>query len=163
MLYDRAVSTAAVQLAPKTCPRCGTVYGDEAAFCAKDGTKLDGEDTDVAPDSDPYIGNVISGDIELRSVAGVGAMGRVYRAHQRGIDRDVAVKILHREMSGNTQLVQRFHREAKIASKLQHPHVVEVYLAGQLPDGALFIVMEYLDGMSLAAAMSAAGDVFPAG
>jgi serine/threonine-protein kinase len=129
------VSQAAL-LAQRTCSRCGTTYTDDAAFCAKDGTKLGPEDTDVAPDSDPYIGSVISGDIELRSVAGVGAMGRVYRAHQRGIDRDVAVKILHREMSGNTQLVQRFHREAKIASKLQHPHVVEVYLAGQLPERA---------------------------
>jgi len=86
-------------------------------------------------------------------------MGRVYRAHQRGVDRDVAVKILHRELSGNLPLVQRFHREAKIASKLQHPHVVEVYSAGQLPDGALYIAMEYLDGMSLAAATTAAGGV----
>ena len=152
------MSTAAV-LAQKTCSRCGTIYTDDAAFCSKDGTRLGAED-DLGPDSDPYIGRVISGDIELRSVAGVGAMGRVYRAHQRGIDRDVAVKILHREMSGNSQLVQRFHREAKIASKIQHPHVVEVYLAGQLPDRALYIVMEYLDGQSLAQALSAAGGAF---
>ena len=160
MSYDRSVSTAAA-LATRTCSRCGSVYGADALFCAKDGTKLDDDDTDVGPDSDPYIGTVISEDIELRSVAGVGAMGRVYRAHQRGIDRDVAVKILHREMSGNAQLVQRFHREAKIASKLQHPHVVEVYLVGQLPDRALYIVMEYLDGLSLAAALVAAGGAFP--
>ena len=154
------MSTAAL-LATRTCSRCGSVFGADALFCAKDGTKLAAEDTDVAPDSDPYIGTVISEDIELRSVAGVGAMGRVYRAHQRGIDRDVAVKILHREMSGNAQLVQRFHREAKIASKLQHPHVVEVYLVGQLPDRALYIVMEYLDGLSLAAALVVAGGTFP--
>ena len=145
--------------AQTTCPRCGTTYERDAAFCAKDGTRL-GPEGERAPDSDPYIGTVMSGDIEILSVAGVGAMGRVYRAHQRGIDRDVAVKILHRELSGNSQLVQRFHREAKIASKLQHPHVVEVYLAGQLPDGALFIVMEFLDGLSLGAALSAAGGVF---
>ena len=155
--------TASPARSDKTCPRCGATFDTEALFCAKDGTKLEPDDTDLTPDSDPYIGTVISGDIELRSVAGTGAMGRVYRAHQRGIDRDVAVKILHREMSGNAQLVQRFHREAKIASKLQHPHVVEVYLAGQLPDKALYIVMEYLDGMSLAAALAAAGGVFPAG
>ena len=157
--YDRPVSTAAA-LATRTCSRCGSTYGADALFCARDGTKLAPEDTDLNPDADPYIGTVIGGDIEIRSVAGVGAMGRVYRAHQRGIDRDVAVKILHREMSGNTQLVQRFHREAKIASKLQHPHVVEVYLAGQLPDRALYIVMEYLDGLSLAASMIASGGAF---
>jgi len=148
-------------IAPKTCPRCGGAFDPDAVFCPKDGTRLHPEAEELPPDSDPYIGTVISGDIELRAVAGAGAMGRVYRAHQKGIERDVAVKILHRELSGNTQLVQRFHREAKIASKLQHPHVVEVYLAGQLPDRALYIVMEYLDGMSLAAAMAAAGGAMP--
>ena len=152
------MSTAPL-LAQKTCPRCGGIFDLDAVFCAKDGAKLEPDD-ELPPDSDHYIGTVISGDIEIRSVAGAGAMGRVYRAHQRGIDRDVAVKILHRELSGNTQLVARFHREAKIASKLQHPHVVEVYMAGQLPDKALYIVMEYLDGMSLAAALTAAGGVF---
>jgi serine/threonine-protein kinase len=133
-------------------------FDPDAAFCPNDGTPLElpGE---PPPDSDRYIGSVIQGDIEIRSVAGAGAMGRVYRAWQRGVERDVAVKILHRELSGNLPLVQRFHREAKIASKLQHPHVVEVYLAGQLPDGALYIAMEYLDGMSLAAALQASGGV----
>lgn len=148
----RPVPSRARAQAKKTCPRCGTVYESDAAFCPTDGAPLSAEQT-----GDPYIGTVISGDIEILSVAGVGAMGRVYRAHQRGVERDVAVKILLRELSGNTPLVQRFHREAKIASRLQHPHVVEVYLAGQLPDGALFIVMEYLDGMSLGAALTQAG------
>jgi serine/threonine-protein kinase len=124
----------------------------DAAFCPKDGTKLD--DPRAAEESesaDRYLGTVIAGDIAIQSVAGMGAMGRVYRARQRGIDRDVAVKILHRELSANSQLVSRFNREAKIASKLQHPHVVEVFLAGQLEDGALYTVMEFLDGQSLAA------------
>ncbi len=110
---------------------------------------------------DPYLGTEISGHIEIRQLAGVGAMGRVYRAFQKGIDRDVAVKILHRELSANPQLVARFHREAKVASRLQHPNVVQVHLAGQLPDGALYIVMEYLDGMSLQSALAAAGGHMP--
>ena len=79
------------------------------------------------------------------------------RAFQHGIDRDVAVKILHRELSANAQLVQRFHREAKVASRLSHPNVVHVHLAGQLPDGALYIVMEYLDGLSLQSALAGEG------
>jgi len=112
----------------------------------------------VAPD--PYLGREISGHIEVRALAGVGAMGRVYRAFQRGVERDVAVKILHRELSANQQLVQRFHREAKVASRLQHPNVVHVHLAGQLPDGAMYIVMEYLDGLSLQSALSGADGAF---
>ncbi len=128
-------------------------------FCPTDGIPL--EPSSPSFEADPYLGSVIHDDIELVSIAGVGAMGRVYRAHQRGIDRNVAVKILHRELSGNTHVSERFTREAKIASKLQHAHVVEVYLAGQLDDGALYIVMEYLDGLSLAAALRAAGGAFP--
>ena len=161
MLAKKGVESRFVgaALQKKTCPRCGRAFDADAAFCPTDGTALL-FDRDDGPDSDPYIGTILPGDIEIRSVAGAGAMGKVYRAHQRGIDRDVAVKILHRELSGNLPLVQRFHREAKIASKLQHPHVVDVYLAGQLADGALYIVMEFLDGMSLAAALSASSDVF---
>ncbi len=146
-------------LARKTCPRCGATFDPEAAYCPTDGSPLIAGG--LPADHDPYIGTMLHGDIEIRRVAGAGAMGRVYIAHQRGIERDVAVKILHRELSGNAQLVQRFHREAKIASKLQHPHVVEVFLAGQLPDGALYIVMEYLDGHSLATALAETGGVFP--
>src|SRR6202142_3312469 len=102
---------------------------------------------------DPYIGTTIAGDIVLTGVIGAGAMGRVYRANQQGIGRNVAVKILRRELSSNAQLVRRFEREAQIASKLCHPHVVECHLAGQLPDGSMYIVMEDLDGVSLATAL----------
>lgn len=143
-------------LSAKVCPRCGTPYGAEAAFCPLDGSPLTLPRTD-----DPYIGSVIAGDIELREVAGSGAMGRVYRGFQRGTERDVAVKILHHELSGRSQLVQRFYREAKIAGKLRHPHVVEVYFTGELADGALYIVMEYLRGIALSGALQEAGGSMP--
>ncbi|MBX3228231.1 MAG: serine/threonine protein kinase [Labilithrix sp.] len=152
----------AIMRPAKTCPRCRGRYESDALFCPKDGAPLDDPHpaTEETPPTDRYLGTVIAGDIAIQSIAGMGAMGRVYRAHQRGIDRDVAVKILHRELSSNTQLVSRFNREAKIASKLQHPHVVEVYLAGQLDDGSLYTVMEFLDGVSLASALREAGSVF---
>ncbi len=127
------------------CPECAGAFSD-AAFCPQDGARLVARE----PSDDPYLGLVLSGDIEIVSAAGAGAMGRVFRARQRSIDRDVAVKILHRELSGNAQLVRRFHREAKIASKLRHPHVVDMHMVGELPDGSLYIVMEFLDGRSLA-------------
>jgi serine/threonine-protein kinase len=142
--------------AEKICTRCGNAYPADAAFCALDGTALKGRDT-----GDPYIGTVIHGDIEIQALAGEGAMGRVYRGHQRGTERDVAVKILHKDLSSRQQLVQRFLREAKIASKLRHPHVVEVYFTGPLPDGALSIVMEYLDGTTLQKAIALAGGKLP--
>jgi serine/threonine protein kinase len=135
----------------------------DALFCPNDGSPLsmsqgDGGPQPLAPDA--YLGRELSGHIEVRQLVGVGAMGRVYRAFQKGIDRDVAVKILHRELSANQQLVTRFHREAKVASRLVHPNVVGVHLVGQLPDGAMYIVMEYLDGLSLQSALAASGGAF---
>jgi serine/threonine-protein kinase len=153
--------TSASAATPKLCPSCGNRYPVDALFCPTDGTPLTTAPTASGTQTDPYMGREILGHIEIRQLAGVGAMGRVYRAFQRGIDRDVAVKILHRELSTNQQLVARFHREAKVASRLSHPNVVSVLLTGQLPDGAMYIVMEYLDGMSLQSAMAAAGGAFP--
>ena len=142
----------------KVCPSCGVSFASDGLFCPNDGTPLtnaaSAQKAQQAPDG--YVGRTILDHIELRQLAGVGAMGRVYRAFQKGVDRDVAVKILHRELSANEQLVSRFHREAKVASRLQHPNVVHVHLAGQLPDGSLYIAMEYLDGMSLQSALAAA-------
>ncbi len=155
--------------APKLCTTCGARYPADALFCPNDGAPLQhaatAQATQRASDSggggDAYVGRELAGHIEVRQLAGVGAMGRVYRAFQKGIDRDVAVKILHRELSANPQLVARFHREAKVASRLLHPNVVQIHLAGQLPDGALYIVMEYLDGLSLQSAFAAAGGAVP--
>lgn len=146
----------------KVCGACGARYPGDALFCPLDGMPLQsaasaGRDAE----DDPYLGQEISGHIEIRQLVGIGAMGRVYRAFQKGIDRDVAVKILHRELSANAQLVSRFTREAKVASRLQHPNVVQVLLAGQLPDRALYMVMEYLEGLSLQSALAAAGGALP--
>ncbi|MCL2450692.1 MAG: protein kinase [Polyangiaceae bacterium] len=145
--------------APKACPSCAKRYPADALFCSLDGAPLSTAPGAIAAAAanDPYVGHEIHGHIEIRQLVGIGAMGRVYRAFQRGIDRDVAVKILHRELSANAALVARFHREAKVASRLAHPHVVHVLLVGQLPDGAMHIVMEYLDGLSLQSALAAAG------
>src|SRR5580692_1662237 len=154
---------AAAGATPKACPACGARYPVDALFCSLDGAPLTTSRGVIAAaaESDPYLSQEILGHIQIRQLVGIGAMGRVYRAFQSGIDRDVAVKILHRELSANQALVTRFHREAKVASRLAHPNVVHVLLTGQLPDGAMYIVMEYLDGMSLQSALGAAGGAMP--
>jgi serine/threonine-protein kinase len=158
-----AVNPALEAATPKACPSCGKRYAADALFCSFDGAPLTTTPGAIAAAAatDPYVGREISGHIELRQLVGIGAMGKVYRAFQKGIDRDVAVKILHRELSANQALVTRFHREAKVASRLAHPNVVHVILTGQLPDGAMYIVMEYLDGLSLQSALGAAGGAMP--
>jgi serine/threonine protein kinase len=148
---------------PKACPSCGARFPVDALFCALDGSPLTASPGIIAAAAatDPYLGREILGHIEIRQLVGIGAMGRVYRAFQRGIDRDVAVKVLHRELSSNKALVARFDREAKVASRLAHPNVVHVLLVGQLPDGAMYIVMEYLDGLSLQSALAGALGAMP--
>ena len=117
----------------KVCATCGSEYESDALFCPKDGTPLGSSRT--IPGEDPYLGKAIADQIELRQLIGIGSMGRVYRAFQGGIERDVAVKLLHRELSANATLVGRFLREARIASKLRHPNVVLVLMCGQLTSG----------------------------
>lgn len=139
-------SSLAVMSSPsKVCPICGTRYGHAAAFCQRDGAQLSPE----AP-PDPFVGKVILGQFRIEEAIGVGGMGTVYRAHQMTLGRDVAVKILHPELTSNPDAVRRFHREARVATKLEHPNLVQVFLFGEMPQGeGLYLVMEYLEGRSL--------------
>ena len=129
----------------KVCPGCGTRYDRAAIFCQHDGQRL------ALPEQppDPYIGQLLLDQFRIEELIGAGGMGTVYRAHQTTIDRDVAIKILHPELTQNADAVRRFQREAKVASKLDHPNVTRVFLFGQLPDGSLYLVMPFLSGRSL--------------
>jgi serine/threonine protein kinase len=98
---------------------------------------------------DPYIGKCILGQFWILEEIGKGGMGSVYKAKQPDMDRLVAVKILHTRLASRQDLVLRFRREARAMSKLTHPNTVKVFLFGQLDTGALYIVMEYLDGNNL--------------
>ncbi len=85
---------------------------------------------------------------ELSSKIGSGGMGTVWRAKDKTLDRDVAVKILHEGLASDAIFAERFRREAKAAASLAHPNVVTVYDTGE-DDGIPFIVMECHDGESL--------------
>jgi serine/threonine protein kinase len=145
--------------ARRVCPSCGEAYGGEALFCPRDGAPL----ARRAPEAggDPYVGLRVAGDIQLERLVGIGSMGRVYRARQAGIDRSVAVKILDKEHARDPTLAARFHREGRVAGGLSHPNIVVVHAAGNLEpqagrtDGEPFLVMEFLDGMSLRSALAA--------
>lgn len=79
---------------------------------------------------------------------GAGGMGLVYQAEHRLMDRVVALKIIHRELSGNPKVLRRFHQEVKAAARLLHPNIVTAYDAEQAGD-IHFLVMEFVDGISL--------------
>jgi len=149
----------------RVCSRCGGSYSDDVIFCPKDGTPLGARKTEVV--DDPYLELRVAGQFHLKQLIGIGAMGRVYRAHQTGIERDVAMKILHRDLLRNPTVIARFHREAKVASRLVHPNVVQVLMTGELErsgqdvGGEAYLVMEFLDGISLRSALAAAGSAMP--
>lgn len=78
-----------------------------------------------------------------------GGMGAVYSATQNSLERRVAVKILPPEVGHDIAFVDRFHQEARLLARLQHPHIVTIYDFGRNASGHLFIVMEYVEGTSL--------------
>jgi serine/threonine protein kinase len=96
-------------------------------------------------------GSVIAGRYQIERPLGEGGMGRVYVAHQHGLERRVAIKILRSELSIDHGARARFHREAKLIASLASEHVVRVHDLGELDTGEPYIVMELLDGEDLAA------------
>jgi eukaryotic-like serine/threonine-protein kinase len=107
------------------------------------------DDRPARPGEDPRIGSSLSGRYHVRRLCGEGAMGRVYEAHHIDIGRRVAIKVLHASFHHSADLVERFRREARAASKIGHPNIVDVTDSGTTSDGAFYFVMEYLDGLNL--------------
>jgi len=99
---------------------------------------------------DTVVGRVIAGNFRLDRLIGSGATGNVYQAEQLSLGKAVAVKILHPQLMADDKLVRRFQREAKSASRLNHPNSVQIIESGQDPSGTLFIAMELLSGRDLA-------------
>src|ERR1700687_4096299 len=89
------------------------------------------------------------GPYEILAPIGAGGMGEVYRAKDTRLDRTVAIKVLPEHLSAKPQLRERFEREARAVSSLNHPHICTLYDVGQ-QDGIDYLVMEYLEGETLA-------------
>lgn len=100
------------------------------------------------------------GDFEIVSVAGTGGMGIVYKARQQSLDRDVALKVIRDEITGEPEYRQRFMREAKLAASVDHPHVVTVYDVGS-EDDRLFLAMQWIDGIDLKEQLEESGRLPP--
>jgi serine/threonine-protein kinase len=100
-------------------------------------------------DHEHLVGRTIAGKFVVESLIGSGAMGAVFRARQIALEKTIAIKVLHGEHAQDATFAARFHREAKAASRLNHPNSMQVLDFGAEPDGLLYIAMEYLDGRSL--------------
>src|SRR5277367_3355152 len=104
--------------------------------------------------------HVFSERYELNHLIARGGMAEVYRAHDRLLDRPVALKVLFPELSVDRSFVERFRREAQAAAGLSHPSIVSVYDWGE-DAGTYYIVMEFVDGRPLSAILKTAGPMHP--
>ena len=120
-LGDQHVRTSLLQLQPGVESVCGHAYLTSGA---------------------------VLGEYEVQSLLGSGGMGEVYRAHDRRLRRDVAIKVLPRFVSSDSDRLRRFEQEAQAAAALNHPNILAVHQLGTY-EGAPYLVSELLDGQTL--------------
>lgn len=127
----------------KACPQCNLRYPSDKQACFVDGEAL-------VEIQDPRIGSTIAGRYLIEEVIGEGGMATVYAARHKLVDRPCAVKIMNITFANNEVIRERFRREAKAAQKLAHPNIIEIFDQGETADGSVFLVMERLQGETLA-------------
>src|SRR5580693_7261491 len=109
------------------------------------------------------VGRTIAGKFAIEARLGAGAMGTVYRARQLALDKTVAIKVLNGGLEADPTFTERFRREARAASRLDHVNSIRVFDFGQDTDGLLYLVMEYVEGRDLRAVLSELGALAPSG
>jgi predicted Ser/Thr protein kinase/GAF domain-containing protein len=133
------------------CQTCSTCHDAGVATCPHDGTPLRAG----------RLPRVVEAKYRVDLVLGRGGMGAVYRAHDMRLERDVAIKVVRAELLHNPDARSRFRREAQLVARLQHPGIVSVFDYGTLPEGAAFLVMEYVRGRDLRAVLRERGTLPP--
>src|SRR5947209_12948730 len=126
----------------KKCPKCGREYETTNTLCPADGAVLEKVD-------DELVGKTLADKYRIEELINEGGMGSVYRSTHVLMDKVVAVKVLHPSLAADDKIVARFSREAKAASRISHPHALNVTDFGEDEDGVVFLVMEYLNGETL--------------
>ncbi|MBK7993925.1 MAG: SUMF1/EgtB/PvdO family nonheme iron enzyme [Blastocatellia bacterium] len=130
----------------KKCSSCGREFQEQTTFCPFDGKKLDAPEP---ADVDKFLGTVLDGKYCVESKIGQGGMGNVYKAKHVHMDTMVAVKILHPHLVSDQTTVERFRREARAAITVNHPNAIHVMDFGVTGDKTVYLVMEFLEGISL--------------
>src|SRR2546423_524203 len=136
----------------KTCPTCGRQYADTNTLCPMDGAVLKRSGRE-----DQLIGQVLAGKYRIDEKIDEGGMGCVYRATHVLMEKVIAVKVLHPALAADDKIVARFTREAKAASRISHPHAINVTDFGESETGIVYLVMEYLRGRTLKDIVRAGG------
>jgi predicted Ser/Thr protein kinase len=146
---DGNATLADAPTAKRTEEQAARSDGDEAAQVTIDesGQTLRDGGASAAND-DMLMGQLINERFRISGVLGEGAMGKVYRAEQIGLERDVALKVIHGGLIGDDDRRARFEREALVLSKIEHPGIVAIYDYGRWQQQT-YIAMQLLEGESL--------------
>ncbi|HUS31104.1 MAG TPA: serine/threonine-protein kinase [Kofleriaceae bacterium] len=140
---DDDLGSAATIVGASTDAGAGTGAGNDATQMTQSSLPSSRDSSPVIPPS------VIADRYEILGLLGVGGMGRVYRAHDRALDEQVALKLLKRELVGVAGMLDRFRQEVKLARRVTSPHVVRTFDLGEHA-GEHFLTMELVEGRSLA-------------
>jgi serine/threonine-protein kinase len=132
------------------CPHCHEDHPTRGYFCPQNGFPVA-----LPPQADGR--PVLDGKYQLIRTVGEGAMGMVYVARHLRLGKHFALKLLRPDLMSSAEMTLRFEQEARAASAIGHPHIVEVTDLGQSPEGFLFLVMEMLTGHTLAEALEEGG------
>jgi eukaryotic-like serine/threonine-protein kinase len=124
-----------------TCSQCGSALDSRSTFCSTCGATV----------PDRYVGIEIAGRYVADRRIAIGGFGSIYRGRELISGRPIALKIMHRELAGDGNLVARFRREGTVLRKLLDVHAVATYELGETDDGLPFIAMELLEGVTLLA------------
>lgn len=140
----------------RKCPECGRSYPIKVLYCRTDGCQLGDpgdefkEEPKLTPGRDHLIGRTVARRFVLTEYLGSGATGLVYRAVHKALDREMAVKLLKRELMWDERSLLRFFREAKTCSAVDHPNIVYLYDFGHDDTTGLpYLVMEFVSGKTL--------------
>jgi hypothetical protein len=145
----------------QACFGCGTTTAEAGPFCpvcgaTREPSAVRTDSTELAATAPgapaslagSLVGRAI-GDFVIDGMIGGGSFGTVYRGHQLGLDRPVAIKVPTYEIAADPVQAQRFAREARAAARIVHPGVVAIYAVGELDDGRPYLAMQLLDGAPL--------------
>jgi serine/threonine-protein kinase len=144
------------------CSRCGTQNDDASKFCRSCGLDLaatpvqGGEPTELE-----LVRQELKEEYEILEELGRGGMAIVFKARERQLERDVAIKVLPFSLAFDKEFVERFQREARTSAKLEHPNIIPIYRVGR-SGRVIYFVMKFLRGKPLSAVLAARGSL-PAG